>query len=76
VTLEVCLIRGKLIKGKFKMKLWDTLSEGNKKKLAQCYEQLTGKKWTPPKRDSMPIQIESLRELDKLMKEKPGQERK
>ena len=51
------------------MKLWDTLSEENRKKLAQCYEQLTGKKFIPPKGEP---QIESLEEIDKLMREKPN----
>ena len=55
----------KSIKGKFNMKLWNTLSKENKDKLAQVYKQLTGKKFIPPK-------VENLREISKLMKEKPN----
>ena len=55
------------------MKLWELLSEENKEKLSRVYEQLTGKKLIPPKKD---IQIESLKELEKIMKDKPNTTRR
>ena len=51
------------------MKLWDTLSEENRKKLAQCYEQLTGKKFIPPKRKP---EMETPAEMKKMMEEPPN----
>ena len=51
------------------MKLWDTLSEKNKERLAQCYEQLTGKKFIPPKRKP---EMEDLSEMKKIMEEAPN----
>ena len=46
------------------------MAKEDKDKQAQVYEQLTGKKFTP-KRDNFP-EIETLSEIDKLMREKPN----
>jgi len=54
------------------MKLWEMPS---KEKLSRVYEKLTGKKWVPPKKGK-DIQIESLSELSKLMREKPNPTRR
>ena len=51
------------------MKLWETLSEENKENLARLYEQLTGKKFIPPKRKT---EMESSEELKKIMEEAPN----
>ena len=57
-------------------KLWDYLSKENKEKLALLYEYLSGVKFIPPERGDRAIQcepkIESLEEIDKLMRQKPG----
>jgi len=55
--------------------LWELLTKENKEKLSQVYEKLTGKKWIPPKKGK-DIQIESLSELSKIMREKPNPTRR
>jgi len=56
--------------------LWESLSKENKGKLVQIYEQLTGKKFIPPKRDKRVIKcetkLESPKEMQKIMAEAPN----
>ena len=50
------------------------MAKENKDKLAKIFEQLTGKKFKPPKEmkiEDIP-EIETLSEIDKLMREKPN----
>jgi len=47
------------------------LSKENQDKLAEIYKRITGKEWVPPKRDKL-SGIETLSEIDKLMREKPN----
>jgi len=58
------------------MKLYFMLTEENKGKLAQVYQQLTGKRLTPPARDKQVIhceaKIEELPELVKIMEQAPN----
>ena len=51
------------------MKLWHCLSKENQGKLAQAYKELTGKEFIPP---GKAVHIESLEEIDKLMREVPN----
>jgi len=57
-------------------KFWESLSESGKPKWAELYKQFKGKKWVPPAQDKRAIEcetkIESLEEIDKLMRQKPG----
>jgi len=54
----------------------DFLSEKGKANWAEIYKQFMGKKWTPPKSGKRAIKceakIESLEEIDKLMKAAPN----
>ena len=54
----------------------DFLSEKGKANWAELYKQFMGKKWTPPAQDKRAIEcetkIESLAEIDKLMKAAPN----
>jgi len=56
----------------------DLLSEKGKENWALLYKKLTGKKWIPPKRSDRAIKcepkLESLEEIDKLMRKVPGSE--
>jgi hypothetical protein len=58
-------------------KLWDSLSPISKVNLARVYKNLTGLDFVPPKGEDKrgihcEVKIESLPELDKLMKETPN----
>ena len=57
------------------MELWFCLSEQNKSKLAQYYEQQFGMKLVPPGREKRGIEcevkIEDLEEIDRIMREVP-----
>ena len=58
------------------MEFLDCTTENGKKVLAQIYEQLTGRKWRPPKQDMRAIKIEAkiedIGEIAELMKQKPN----
>jgi hypothetical protein len=58
------------------MKLYFMLTEEDKGKLAQVYQQLTGKRLTPPVRDKQVVhcetKIEELPELVKIMEQVPN----
>ena len=56
-------------------KLYDIVSKENKDKLAKIFEQITGKKFKPPKRDKF-SGMESLSEISKLMREVPNPTRR
>ena len=60
--------------------LWESLSKENKGKLAQIYEQLTGKKFKPPKKDKRAIhcetKMEDISEIDRLIRQKPNSTRR
>lgn len=57
-------------------KLYFILSEEDQEKLSQIYEQLTGRKLKPPKRDERLIhceaKLESPREIAKIMEQTPN----
>jgi len=46
------------------------LSKENQDKLAEIFKRITGKQWKPPKEEFE--ELESLSEIDKLMREKPN----
>jgi len=56
-------------------KLWEILDKDSKEKLARIYEQLTGKKFKPPRRNSQhiryPKNLKNLEDTDKIMRKKP-----
>ena len=56
-------------------KLWEILDKENREKLARIYEQLTGEKFKPPRRNSKhivyPEKLKNLEDTDKIMREKP-----
>jgi len=58
------------------MKLWDCTTQEGKKALTRIYGQLTGREFRPPRRKhraiSCNVKGESLKEIDKLMREKPN----
>jgi len=62
------------------MNFLDCTTENGKRVLAELYEQLTGRKLKPPKKDSRAIhcetRLEDLEEIDKLMREKPNPTRR
>lgn len=55
--------------------LWDSLKPGDRQKLVEYYQQQFGKEFILPKCGDRPIQcdtkLESLKEIDKLMRQKP-----
>jgi len=57
-------------------KLYLILSEEDKEKLAQIYEQLTGRKFKPPARDKQTVHLEAkledAEEMEKIMKQAPN----
>ncbi len=57
-------------------KLWGLLPESSKENWPEIYQRLTGRKWVPPKSGKPVIKceakIESLEEIDKLMRAAPG----
>jgi len=58
------------------MNFLDCTTEEGKKALAQVYKRLTGREFRPPRRKGRAItcdvKIESLSEIDKLMRQKPN----
>jgi len=57
------------------MKLYFMLTEENKGKLAQVYQQLTGRKLSPPARDKpihLEAKLESPAELARIMEQAPN----
>jgi len=57
----------------------DSLSEKSRETWPEIYKKLTGRKWVSPKKDQ-PIKcepkIESLEEIDKLMRQRPNPTRR